>query len=245
MEDYLIILFRIVTIMALLLAATLFVMGKRPIGELPVFDFLVLVVMGSIVGADIADPNIEHLPTAFAVVVLAGVQRLFSYFHIKSRRFRKIITFEPTVVVYNGKLIRSNIKRIHYSADEILTMLREKDVFDISKVECGVIEANGRLSVLRKPQHETVTLDDLKLPAPQSNNAVTVVLDGRLQPRNLEAVKLGEQALRDMLKGQGVERLEQVFFATVDMNGSLNVSTCEETVRDYFASGDWPDNKGG
>ena len=237
MEDYLIIIFRIVTIMALLLAATLFVMGKRPIGELPVFDFLVLVVMGSVVGADIADPNIEHLPTAFAVVVLAVVQRLFSFFHIKSRRFRKIITFEPTVVVYNGKLIRDNIKRIHYSADEILTMLREKDVFDISRVEYGVVEANGSLSVLRKPGHEAATLDDLKLPAPQTNTAVTVVLDGRLQPANLKALQLSEQALQGMLKGQGIERLEQVFFAAVDMNGNLNVSTCAETARDYFASG--------
>ncbi len=139
MDTYLLVFVRLVSIMALLLIATLFVMGKQPIGELPVFDFLVLIVMGSIVGADIADPDIEHLPTAFAVVVLACVQRLFSFLSMRFRKFRKIIAFEPTVILHNGKLIHRNIKRIHYSVDEILMLLRERSIFDIDAVEYGIL----------------------------------------------------------------------------------------------------------
>ncbi|MEW6523742.1 MAG: hypothetical protein AB1445_09280 [Bacillota bacterium] len=74
MATYGLIAFRLITIMALALAITLLIMGKRPIGELPVFDFLTIVVMGAVVGADIADPNIEHLPTAFTVVTLGFLQ---------------------------------------------------------------------------------------------------------------------------------------------------------------------------
>lgn len=236
MDTYLIITLRLVTIMALLLAATLFVMGKRPIGELPVFDFLVLVVMGSIVGADIADPEIEHLPTGFAVLLLAAIQRLFSFVVVKSRRFRKTVTFEPTVVLYNGRLIRANIKRVHYSADEVLMLLREQQIFDISRIEYGIIEANGKLSVLHKPEHETATAGDLKLPTPNSNNAVTLVLDGRLQPRNLEAVAMGKPELMAQLRQRGVD-LRDVFHASVDSSGDLHISTYHESTRDVFASG--------
>lgn len=64
--DYLKIIFRISTILPLFLFITLLT-GRRKIGELPVFDFLVILILGSVVGADIADPEIEHLPTAFAV----------------------------------------------------------------------------------------------------------------------------------------------------------------------------------
>ncbi|MCS3600250.1 uncharacterized membrane protein YcaP (DUF421 family) [Bacillus sp. JUb91] len=36
-------------------------MGKRAIGELPIFDFLIIITLGAVVGADIADPSIKHL----------------------------------------------------------------------------------------------------------------------------------------------------------------------------------------
>jgi uncharacterized membrane protein YcaP (DUF421 family) len=234
MEPYLIILIRIITIMSLLLFATLFIMGKRPIGELPVFDFLVLIVFGSIVGADIADPDIEHLPTAFAVVVLACFQRLISHFHMKSKRFRKLITFEPTVVVYNGNLIYKNIKRIHYSVDEVIMMFREKNTFDIGKVEYGIIEASGKLSVLLKPQFEKPSINDLQLAYPASNASVTVVLDGQLQKSNIAKLSRTEPDILLILKQHGLDT-KDVFFASLDHNGNVLISSYNEDVKDYFA----------
>ncbi len=236
METYLLVLFRIITIMILLLGATLFIMGKRPIGELPVFDFLVLVVMGAIVGADIADPNIEHLPTAFAVVVLAMLQRSFSFFSLKFRKFRKLITFEPTVVLFNGKLIHRNIKRIHYSIDEIIMMLREYEIFDISKVEYGIVEANGKLSIVRKPQHEKVTISDLNLPNPASNVPVTIIMDGKLNENNMRELKLSQQDVLNMMQQQGLNVVDEVFYATMDANNDMNISKYNETVKDFFTN---------
>ena len=238
METYLIVLFRIVTIMILLLGATLFIMGKRPIGELPVFDFLVLVVMGAVVGADIADPNIEHLPTAFAVVILAILQRSFSFFSLKFRKFRKLITFEPTVVLFNGKLIHRNIKRIHYSIDEIIMMLREYEVFDISKVEYGIVEANGKLSIVRKPQHEKVTIKDLNLPYPASDVPVTIIMDGKLNDNNIKELKLSQQDVLNLMRQQGLNAVDEVFYATIDGNNNMNISKYDETVKDFFANTD-------
>ena len=69
MKDMLIIFVRILTILPLLLCITLF-MGKRAIGELPVFDFLIVIILGALVGADIADPDIKHLPTAIAIIFI-------------------------------------------------------------------------------------------------------------------------------------------------------------------------------
>lgn len=236
METYFIVLIRIVTIMALLLGATLFIMGKRPIGELPVFDFLVLVVMGAIVGADIADPNVEHLPTAFAVLVLAAIQRLFSFFSLRFRKFRKLITFEPTVVLYDGKLIYNNIKRIHYNIDEIIMMLRENGIVDISKVEYAIVEANGKLSIVNKPQHEKITIKDLNLNYPESNVVVTVIMDGKINGNNIRRLKLSEHEIVNMVQQQCLNDVNEVFYATIDIDGNLNISKYNEDVKDFFGT---------
>ncbi len=136
---------RIFTILPLLLAVTL-VMGKRSIGELPVFDFLVILTLGSVVGADIAEPKVNHLFTMFAVVAIASLQMFVSYLKIKNRKFGRLVTFEPTIVIYKGQFLVNNMQAIRYSIDNVLQMLREKDVFNVTDVELAIIEANGSSS---------------------------------------------------------------------------------------------------
>ncbi|MGV2685812.1 DUF421 domain-containing protein, partial [Clostridium perfringens] len=74
LKDLLLVLGRIYTIYPLLLGVTLF-MGRRSIGELPVFDYIIILSLGSVIGADIADPKIEHIHTAFAIVVIGVLQK--------------------------------------------------------------------------------------------------------------------------------------------------------------------------
>ncbi|WP_328101892.1 hypothetical protein [Priestia flexa] len=88
LKDSLILLTRIVTILPLVLIMTLF-MGRRSIGELPIFDFLILMSLGAVVGADIADPKVEHIHTAIAIVMIAIFQKIIAYFKIHSRSFGK------------------------------------------------------------------------------------------------------------------------------------------------------------
>ncbi len=132
--DYLVVLLRIATIVPLLLILTL-LMGKRVVGELQVFDFLIVITLGSVVGADIADPQIEHGPTAFAVLLLAGAQWGISLLNIKNRFFGQLTTFEPTIVIQNGQILHDRLKKTRYSLDTLLELLRGKDIFRVSEVE--------------------------------------------------------------------------------------------------------------
>ena len=177
MKDILIIFVRIVTILPLLLFITLF-MGKRAIGELPVFDFLIIIILGALVGADIADPNIKHLPTAIAIIFIGIFQRIVANWKISNRKIGRLLTFEPTVVLQNGKFVHKNLKKIRYSIDNILQMLREKNIFDINEVETAIIEANGALSLLKKPQKNSVTLEDMNIIKPTSSISFPVIVEG-------------------------------------------------------------------
>jgi len=200
-------------------------MGKRPIGELPVFDFLSIIVIGAIVGADIADPKIEHLPTAFAVVILALFQRIVSILAVRSKRFRKWINFEPTVVVHNGQLLHKNIKKITYTVSEVLMLLREKEIFDLDKVAYAIIEPNGNISVLKKSEHEEVTPKLMNIYTTENSIYTMVVFEGKLQADNLTRIKFTEQYILDKLEQSGYPNIQDVFFASIDETGSMNISS--------------------
>lgn len=108
--DVLKVLFRVGTILPIMLLVTLF-MGKRSIGELPVFDFLVILTLGSVVGADIAEPSVNHLPTVAAVIAIALLQKLIAWWKIKNHRVGRFLSFEPTMVMYDGQFHLQNMKK--------------------------------------------------------------------------------------------------------------------------------------
>lgn len=216
LKDLGVVMIRVVTIFPLMLAVTLF-MGRRTIGEMPVFDFLIIIALGAVVGADIADPNIEHIPTIFVILLVALLQKLFSISAIRYRRFGKLISFEPIIIVYQGKLIHKNMKKIKYSVDNVLHMLREEQIFDLKDVHLCVVESNGRISVLEKTEP----------PQPEAAISFPIIKEGKIEVAILSRLGISEAWVRQQL-AQRQLALDSVFLATVDQNKILSITLYEE-----------------
>ncbi|MGO4888256.1 DUF421 domain-containing protein [Anaerobacillus sp. MEB173] len=222
-SELLIIFGRILTILPLLLLITLY-MGRRSAAELPVFDFLVIITLASVTGADIADPNIHHLHTAFAIVMIGFLQRIVSNLTLKKRKLGKFITFDPTVVIKDGYFLNKNLKKIRYPIDDILEMLREKDIFDIQDVELGIVEASGNLTVYKKPAKTTVTIEDIGLIKKESGMSYPVIIEGMIDDEVLQEVNLTRADLKQHLKQRGITDINSVFFASINKKRELHVS---------------------
>lgn len=220
--DLLKVLLRIVTILPLMLVMTLF-MGKRSIGELPVFDFLVILTLGSVVGADIADPDIHHFPTIGAIIAIAVLQKFIAWWKLKNRRIGKLLSFEPTLVIYEGQFHIQNMRKISYSIDNVLQMLRQKDVFQIEDVHFALVEANGDLSVKLKPDKELAKVEHVcTAPQPRSLE-YTVIMEGRLLHDTLTFKGLNESWLREELLKLQVANVNDVFYAAVNEQNKLHI----------------------
>lgn len=222
-KDFFILVGRLITILPLMLIVTL-IMGKRSIAELPVFDFLVIVILGAVVGADIADPEIEHIHTSAAIVLIGIFHIIISTLKIKHRKFGHIITFEPTIVIQEGKFVVRNLKRIRYSIDNVLQMLREKDVFDINDVHLGIIESNGNISVLKMANKTELTVEDLNLPKTSSSLSYPVIIEGVIYKDVLAKLNLTENWIDKQLADLGVKSTEEIFFASVNAKKEFHAS---------------------
>ncbi|WP_421385382.1 DUF421 domain-containing protein [Bacillus salacetis] len=226
-KETLFVLGRIITILPLLLFITIY-MGKRAIGELPIFDFLIILTLGSVVGADIAEPKVQHLQTGVAVIAIGLLQKFVSKLKIANRKIGRLLTFEPTVVIQNGKLLRKNLKQINYSVDNILQMLREKDVFNINDVETAIIESSGALSVYKKAKKQTATIGDLGIIQPSAGISVPLIMEGTVYHNVLHQYNLNDNWLKQQLHSQGIEDIGEVFFASINKNLELHISRKDE-----------------
>ena len=205
-------------------------MGKRVIGELPIFDFLIILSLGSVVGADIADPGVHHFPTAVAIVALGIFQRLVTQWKVSNRKIGRMITFEPTIVIKNGEFLNQNLKKIRYSIDNVLQMLRLKDVFDVNDVEVGIIEANGSLSVYKRANKKTTTVEDLGISKENPGLALPVIVEGKIYSDVLFDLGVDQTWLKQQLAYKGIKNKDEVFFASANRNLDLHVSLKSESL---------------
>jgi uncharacterized membrane protein YcaP (DUF421 family) len=229
--DYLVVLGRIVTVIPLLVIMSL-LMGKRHVGELRAFDFIIAVTIGAVAGADIADPKISHGPTAFAIVLLALLHIAVTYGILQNRRFAHLISLEPVIVIQNGQLLKRHLQRARMPIDTLLELLREKGVFNLNEVEFAIVEPDGKVSVQKKSQYQPATPKDLKIKTGYKGLPTPLIVEGAIFHKGLQAVGLEEVWLLDTLMEAG-HTVEEVFFAELNSDGSLHISLEKEPGKEH------------
>ncbi|MBR1717818.1 MAG: DUF421 domain-containing protein [Bacilli bacterium] len=125
------------------------IMGKKEIGELSVVDFIVTILMAEIAALSIEEKNLPLLYTITPIATLVIIQKSLSYFSLKSSNIRNIVDGRPSVIIKGGKLVFSEMTKLKYSLDDLLSQLREKGIESIEKVDYAVLENNGNLSIFQ------------------------------------------------------------------------------------------------
>ena len=143
-------------------------------------------------------------------------------------RFRSASTFEPTIIIYRGKLIKENLARIRYSIDDVLAQLRSKDVFDLNKVEYAVVEENGKIGVKRYPLEEPPTRLDLNVPPEPTRLPRLVIADGSIRDEALESLNVTRDDLQGQLTAAGISEISEIYVAMWDGDLSFYHSMVDE-----------------
>jgi uncharacterized membrane protein YcaP (DUF421 family) len=103
-------------------------------------------------------------------------------------------------------------------------LLRDKEIFDISSLSFAIIESNGRISIAKKPELETPTLKDLNLKPMGSNTPLTVIMEGKIEEDNIQALDVSEQDLQNLIETNGYSAFNEIFYASLSKEGKINIS---------------------
>ncbi len=113
------------------------------------------------------------------------------------------------------------MSRMRYTMDDLTSQLRQRNAFNIADVEFAVAEPNGVLSVLLKSQAAPLSPRDISIPTPYRGVPSELVVDGVIIEQNLKQNKLDEDWLLGELQKQGIQSLQEVFYASLDSDGRL------------------------
>lgn len=205
-------------------------LGKKQISQLSFFEYITGITIGNI-GAELAT-KVEHslFNGVVSIATFSLAPFIAGFISIKSRPFRNFVEGKGTVFIQDGKLLEDNLKKEKYTIDELLELLRKKDVFNVSDVEYAVLEATGDLNVLLKKENQPLTAKDLNLKLAPIKGSETVIMDGEILDEPLSTVGRNRLWLKTELVKQGIT-VENVFLGQINTYGELTVDLYDDKLK--------------
>lgn len=133
----------------LALVAILRAAGPRTLAQMNAFDFIVTVALGASFGRILTARNVALAEAVTTFALLAALQYLISWFHVRSRWFARMVTTPPAILFYQGKFVRDTLRRTRITEAELCTALREQGIGSFEEVEAIVLESNGHFAVIK------------------------------------------------------------------------------------------------
>ncbi|MUK90261.1 DUF421 domain-containing protein [Ornithinibacillus sp. L9] len=228
MPDWIQIVIRAFSLLIILFFMTKW-LGTKQLSQLNIFEYISGVVLGGIVAIHVSTLDSPIYFALIAMFIWFMITYLVELLSLKSKSFRNFAQGKGTVVIQNGKIMEDNLKKEHFSTDDLLESLREKNIFKVADVEFALLEPTGKLSVLPKKENQPLTSKDLNIKLAPEREPQTVIMDGKVLLEPLANLSLNTNWLETELDKLNVS-IENVFLGQVDTHGQLTVDLYDDKI---------------
>ncbi|MBR3789074.1 MAG: DUF421 domain-containing protein [Clostridia bacterium] len=211
-----------VVILYLFVSAAIRIMGKRNIGELQPTELVITLLLSEFASIPIEDNSIPLINSLIPVMILISLEIINSVISMKSTKFRNISDGNALLIIKDGKLDQKQLKKLRFTVDDVLSALRQKDVFDLNEVAYAIIETNGTLSVLLKPKFQNATKQDVKVKTKNDGYTCPVIIDGVVLKKNLDVLEINKEDIEKILEKKKIHK-KQVFLMNIDKNKNTEI----------------------
>ena len=219
-------------------------MGKRQIGELQPYEFVITIMISDLASLPMQDTKFPLLLGIIPIVTLLLMKTLLSQIQLKSQFARKVIDGEPTILIYRSKINFHGLKKQQINIDELMEEIRLAGYFDLSEIQYAILENNGQLSILPSnssgsssgggsPKSDSDTCGSLPAKKNNSNSSSSsqsskepmlpkiLVMDGKVNKNALTTLGKDEEWIKKVLKNHNIQSINKVLLALYDTKGKF------------------------
>lgn len=189
-------------------------LGKKQMGELDFIDYVVGISIGSI-AAEMA-VNAENIPFyhyVIAMVVFFVLTFLIDIVSLKNNFFKRLFIGSPLVIIKDGKIDYRALKKSKLSINDLVSLARVKNYFNLDDIAYAVFETNGTLSILPKSNQKPVVTEDLQIKSPETTLPHNIIVDGEVSIVSLQAINKDKTWLFGRLKIKEKKDLKNILLA--------------------------------
>lgn len=199
---------------------TMRLMGKREIGQLQPFELAISIMIADLASVPMSELGIPITNGIIPILALLVIYMFISILNMKSVNFRKVMSGKPSLLIYRGKIDEKALKKESITINELQERLRVDNIFNLGDVEYAILETNGELTVIQKPEKRALTPQDLNINPDYEGIPYDLVVEGVVMHENLKSIGKNEIWLNKQLK-QFDATIEDTLVATIDGKGQF------------------------
>lgn len=196
-------------------------MGKSTIIQMTPYDLVAIIIVGTVASEPLI--STEYWPTLAALAILVGLHILFSYLTLNQIGNRFFLG-EPTMLIKNGEILEDNLEKSHLSMTQLLSILRSKGYPKIADVDYAILEPIGEVSIIPKVANTPVTVEHLNISIQDEGLPIAVIVDGRIQARNLELLAQTKDWLLEQLRQNNLNEKDIMYAYVNEKSKKLNIN---------------------
>lgn len=228
MQDWLVVLLKAI-VLYFLSFLLIRLMGPSNIARMTTFrlvNYIVIAIIVSLVSLNLVS-NWE-----FGILTLGiwfVLTMALDYLSVKSKRVHDIVNGKSNILIDNGKIMEKNVSKARMTGEELLSLLRSKNAFNLADVEFAVMETNGEVNVLLKSDKKPVTPHDMGNPVAPRSQPQTVIMNGKIIDESLANIGLNRSWLNTEIEKLGVS-LDNIFLGQADSSGDLYIDLFDDSL---------------
>lgn len=142
--------------------------GKRTLSKMNAFDLIVTVSLGSTLATIALSVDVALAQGVLALALLLGLQFVITWSSVRWRWVRRLVTGEPSLLLYRGQYIPAALRRTRVTEEEVRAAVRAQGLPAIEDVHAVVLETDGSFSVIRSTEsQEWSSLAGIEMPGPE------------------------------------------------------------------------------
>lgn len=198
------------------------IMGKRQLSDMQTSELVITMIIADIASIPMQNTSQPLLSGIVPILVLICLEILISILMLKLPVIRNLVCGTPEIIIEDGKLKQGMLKALRLTTEDLSVLLRQEGVFDIEDVQYCIMETNGKISVLLKPEKRNLCIEDTGLPAKDSGISAVIISDGEYLYRSMKICDAEKDWVDSVLKKENIE-LQDIMIMTANRLKEYNI----------------------
>jgi uncharacterized membrane protein YcaP (DUF421 family) len=128
-------------------------LGKRELGQMNIYDLVLIVVLGNAVQNAMINNDNTLGGGIVAAFVLLALNRIFNRVIERSPKIERLMVGQPVLIVNDGHMLHKPMAREGVTKEQVMAALREHGMVKTSDAHMCVLEVDGSISVVPNESH--------------------------------------------------------------------------------------------
>ena len=196
-------------------------MGKRQIGQMQPFEFVLTLIIADLATIPMAEISVPLLNGIVPLLTLVFFHFVLTTLTRKSNLFSKIISGKPIIIINPNGIDYDAIKKLNITIDDLFEAMRGAGYFNIAEVQYAIMETNGKVSIMPKPDKSPVTSFDLKIKKENTSIPLTIISEGKFMEDNLNLSSKNKDFFIKLIKKYKINTIKSILLLTITEQGEV------------------------